>query len=191
MVPEEFLKATETLANSEADARGAPSRFQIALSADVGDRLAKTLAADREVVRAGTLLMDCGLGCAMAEGRQKEHARISAEMAGDLIARFPEISEEAGGRNILACVLEHHGGRARFHSAESEICCNADCCRFLTVGGVMGGMGGLRDMPLSGMAQLFLAKAEEKWAALSIPALKEELEPQYRAVKEFFSQFRE
>ena len=90
--------------------------------------------------------------------------------------------------NVLHCIREHHGVDT-FYSLESEICCNADCYRFISVEGVVGGAMDFREISVSDFVELFSEKAEEKWYALSLDMCKKELEPQYRAIKTFLESY--
>ena len=76
--------------------------------------------------------MDSMLGTAMTEKRLNEHTKMAIEKAEELFRDFPELTEEEKG-TILSCIREHHGAE-RFSSVESEICCNADCYKFLSTG---------------------------------------------------------
>jgi hypothetical protein len=89
---------------------------------------------------------------------------------------------------VIHCVSEHHGIK-NFYCLESEIVCNADCYRFVSIKGVIGGMRYTRDMDLEDLAKLYLNKAEEKWSALTFDICKNELRPQYKIIKEFLSNF--
>lgn len=189
MITESFLEDCKKVAEEESERTGIPSKGHIEVANEAGQRLAGLLGADGRIVLAGTLLMDAWLGEAKAKGIQPAHAEYCAKRAGELLARHPEVSDSER-ENILSCIREHHG-REKFHSKEAEACCNADCYRFLSTRGVLAGIKGFREMPAPEMAKLFLAKADEKWNALSVPECKTELESQYRAIKGFFSELRE
>ncbi len=189
MISQDFLDKTRDLAYGEEIKYHTPSRFQIDYAHRKGEILAEILRADKNIVSAGMLLMDSMLGAALAEGRPKEHAKIGEERTKELFSEFPELSEEEK-TNVIHCIREHHGAE-KFFSIESEICCNADCYKFLSLEGVVGGMKHQREMERGAMIDLFLAKAEEKWNALSLPQCKKELEPQYHAVKILLEKMKE
>ena len=44
-------------------------------------------------------------------------------------------------------------------------------------------------MPIKDLVTLLLNKADEKWNVLSLPICKKELEPQYKAIKEFLNKY--
>lgn len=182
MISKELVERVRSFAYGEEEKYHTPSKFQVDFAYENGQRLAEALHADKDIVAVGMLLMDALLGKAMAEGRAKEHVQMAEEKTKELLAEFSEVSEEEG-ENILHCVSEHHGVE-KFFSLESEICCNADCYKFLSVEGVEGGMKNQREMPKGEMIDLYLAKAEEKRGALSLDVCKEELEPQYAKIKE-------
>jgi len=156
-----------------------PLRQNIDLSRDVGKRLAKTLGANIDVVEMGTLLMDCALGHAIKENRQGEHVQMSLEKANELLVES-DLSEEEK-ENIRRCILEHHGV-SRFSSLESEIVCNADCYRFVSIKGFCFAMRYLRDMPFDELVSLLKRKVDEKWNALSLDIAKKEITSQYQTI---------
>lgn len=165
----------------------APPRFYLDLSTEKGQWLAEKLGVNKEIVLLGTLLMDCQLGVALKEGRQAEHIEMSAKEAEILLSEFPEL-EENTKTNILSCVRQHHGAN-KFDSLEAEICCNADCYRFASVTGFVGGLRFTRDMPLNDLVKLLSVKADEKWNALSIDICKKELEPEYKLIKNLIKSY--
>jgi hypothetical protein len=132
--------------------------------------------------------MDCKLGQAFKEGRLKDHVEMSYQKAEEVLSANSQVTEKEK-EIILGCVKQHHGSE-KFLSLEAEICCNADCYRFASVKGVIGGMKNLRDMPMDDAVKLFLEKADEKWKALSLDICKKELEPEYRAIKTFLNSYR-
>jgi hypothetical protein len=127
--------------------------------------------------------MDYMLTQALAQNKQKEHVTMGVAEAKKLLNNFDGMTEQEK-ENVLACVSEHHGVK-KFHSLESEICCNADCYRFLSVKGFVGGLNSGAERPYDHIVQVYKEKVEEKWNALSLDVCKKELEPQYNAIKEF------
>lgn len=188
MISKDILENAETMALEAAERYGSPAPFHIKLANREGQRIAGLLGADKDIVFLGTSLMDCALGEAMRAGKAKEHVVLSAEKAGEFMQSFPGISE-AEKENILHCVREHHG-IGGFHSIESEIVCNADCYRFISVEGVIGGMHSFREMEVGDLVKLWKEKLEEKWNALSLDICKKELEPQYKISKQFLERFK-
>lgn len=178
----------EKFAREQAEQLQAPSIFHINLALEVGKRIACKLKADWGIVHLGLLLMDCQLGVALKANKRQEHVRLSEIKAEEILNEYPEITHEEKA-NILACVREHHGAQ-NFTSLESEVCCNADCYRFASVKGLIGGMVNSRNMPLDKMIDLYSKKADEKWNALSLDICKEELRPQYEAIKKLLSLYR-
>ena len=185
MIPKEFIEESKELMYANAREYGSPPVFLIGVANDKGQELAKKLDANEEIVRAGTLLMDIMLGPAMDDNKASEHVEMSAKKALELIEKHPEI-EDGERENILNCIREHHG-ESRFSSLESEIVCNADCYKFASVRGFVGGLYDFhRDESFEDVVKLFARKLEEKWNALTLDICKEELRPQYEAIKELF-----
>jgi len=183
MIPDSLIERANIIAKEESERTGVPILDVIELANNEGQRLAELKGADKRTVLLGTLLMDAWLGEAMKEGKQPEHAEYCAGKAEELLDRFPEVSPEER-ENILSCVREHHGG-TKFHSIESEICCNADCYRFASIRGMFASLARMRRMPLTDLNGLLRAKLEEKWKAITIFEVKEELEPEYWKIRDF------
>ena len=155
---EDFIKEARRLAYSEVERTNMPVKAHVDLSTKIAKKLAKELGANIDIVEAGTLLMDCVIGQALKENRQKDHIKMSLDRANELLVNssLSEIERE----NIRHCILEHHGVN-KFYSLESEICCNADCYRFISIKGFSFAVRYLRDMPFSDLVVLLNDKANE------------------------------
>ena len=149
--------------------------------AGVGKRLAKELGADVDIVEAGTLLMDCLIGQVLQENRIKDHTQMSLEKTNELLEKSS--LSQSQKENIRHCVSEHHGAK-KFYCLESEICCNADCYRFVSVKGFCYAMRFLRDMPFENLVKLLENKVAEKWPLVSLDICRKELIAQYKTIKE-------
>jgi len=134
-------------------------------------------------------LMDCMLGTAYKEARMPDHISMSAKKAGAMLSEYSDISDEVK-ENIVSCVREHHGFK-KFSSLEAEICCNADCYRFSSIRGFIGGIHHGREMQLKDLLNLYKDKSDEKWNALSLDICKKELEPEYKAIQKLISAYKE
>lgn len=178
---EKFLVEARKLAYGEEKRTGQPIKANIELATEIGKRIAKELGANVDVVEAGTLLMDCALGQALIEKRLPDHIKMSAEKADEILEKASLSVKEK--ENIRHCILEHHGVN-KFYSLESEIVCNADCYRFVSVQGFSHSMRYMRDMPFADLVKLLNEKVAEKWNALSLDICKEELEPQHKTILE-------
>lgn len=187
MTKSDFVKTARDFALTEQKRTSMPLAQHIELSSDVGKRIAKELKADSQIVETGTYLMDCMIGQALKEGRLPDHVKMSATKAEELLQDSGLPTEDK--ENIKHCVLEHHGAR-KFYSLESEICCNADCYRFISIKGFSYAMRFLRDMPFGDLITLLENKANEKWEALSLDICKKELEPQYELIQKFLEELK-
>lgn len=164
-----------------------PVKEHIDLSTEVAIKLAKELDADPEIVEVASLMMDCLIGQAMQKGKIEDHIDMSLERTKELLKKtdIPNSKKE----NILKCVEEHHG-TDRFHSLESEICCNADCYRFISIKGFTYAIRYLRDMEFSGLMEILNKKADEKWKALTLDICKKELKEQYKLIQKYLAYLR-
>lgn len=169
----DFLKTVRNFALDQSKEFGnTPIDLHIELSCEVGKNLAEKLGADAEIVQAGTLLMDCALGQAIKEGKQKDHAQMSVDAANKFLSKS-NLSENQK-ENIRYCILQHHGVE-KFFSLESEICCNTDCYRFTSVKGFTLATRYLKDMPFEDLIVLLKTKFSEKSNAMSLDVCKKEL----------------
>lgn len=187
MITQKLITSIKEFVYSDVEKYNVPSKFQVDFATEKGQWLAEKLSANKDIILLGTLLMDCKLGQAYKEGRIKDHIEMSKQKADELLSADNEITDKEK-EIILACVRQHHGAD-KFLSPEAEICCNADCYRFASVKGVLGGIKASRDMPLDDIVKLYLEKADEKWSALSLDLCKKELEPEYQAIKTLLSNY--
>ena len=141
---DEFLDKVKKFALLEQSRTQMPLLPHINISAEVGQLFATKFKANSQVVQAGTYLMDCMIGEALKQNRLKDHIEMSANKTSELILSSNISKNDA--ENIKYCVLEHHGV-TKFYSIESEICCNADCYRSVSIKGFSYAIRFLRDMP--------------------------------------------
>lgn len=178
---EEFkriIKLVDRIALSEIKRYGAPSFVFYNLTNKAGQKIAKKLNADQNIVAIGTRLMDIKLGQAFKEDRLKDHIKMSSDKTIEILNNF-KISEKLS-KIIVNCVEAHHG-TVKYNSLESEICANADCYKFLTPLGFVDYLTSLgkRDMTLKEIVDWCDSKVEEKWNTLSLKVIKKELEQNY------------
>lgn len=188
MISDELKKKARELALAEIKKTESPSRAGWEISVDKGQWLAGQFEVYKDIVLLGTILMDYKLGEALEQGRLVEHTQMSKDAAQILLDEDVNITDNEKA-NILLCVEQHHGVN-QFSSKEAEICCNADCYRFISVAGVVGGIASGKAMDLDELVQLYKEKVEEKWSVLTLDICKKELEPQYKVIKDFFNQYR-
>ncbi|PIZ52481.1 hypothetical protein COY27_00015 [Candidatus Woesearchaeota archaeon CG_4_10_14_0_2_um_filter_33_13] len=147
-----------------------------------GQELAENLGADKDLVLLGTILMDIKLGECFQEGKIQEHVQRSVIAVKDFLTKF-ELNKETKDK-IINCVEAHHG-KNPFRCKEAEICANADCYRFINTRLFLIFLK--EDDTFNTFEELieFLdGKLEEKWKTLSLNFCKEELEKDYKLLKE-------
>lgn len=188
MISEKLIKEASEIAHAHDKDMGKHFAYLTDLAVEKGQELAEKLNADKKIVLLGTLLMDCMLPLAKKKGKLSKHIEMSFKRAEKLLSKFSDITEKEK-ENVIQCVKQHHGSN-KFHSLESEICCNADCHKFASVKGVIGGIENYPEVPSKERVDVLLQKADEKWNALSLDVCKKELEPQYKAIKEFLSLYK-
>lgn len=176
----DFLVQTRKLAYDEVEKTGMPVKFHVDLAREVGKKLAKKLRANVNIVEAGTLLMDCLIGQAIRAGKLEEHIAMSLAKANKILDQ--SIVSNEVKENIRHCISEHHGTQ-KFYSLESEICCNADCYRFVSIKGFSYAMRYIRSMPFSDLVTLLDKKVTEKWGLLSLSICKKELANQHEIIE--------
>ncbi len=177
---QKLIKEAREIAYDENRKTQMPVKEHIDLSTRIAIKLAKRLNADVEIVEIGSLMMDCMIGQSLKEGRLEDHVKMSFERTKELLQDFkiPDVIKE----NILKCVEEHHGVD-KFHSVESEICCNADCYRFISIKGFIYTIRYIRDMNFFDLVKLLKKKSDEKWNALSLDICEDELRGQYELIQ--------
>ena len=159
-----------------------PSIESIELVNKKGQELAEKVGANRNIVMLGTILMDIGLGEARSMGKGADHRKISISKAQKIFERF-DIDDETKIK-ILQCIWYHHGGP--FPHKEAEVCCNADCYRFLSFDMVkLHYEKWLFSMSNEEALKFLKSKVEEKRNALTMKAAKDELDPQYPKILGF------
>jgi hypothetical protein len=184
---EKLLKQAADLAYGEVEKTGIPLKLHVDLARETGKRLAVKLGAHQDIVEAGTLLMDCVIGQAIKEGRLQDHVQMSLTKANEILDK--STLEDANKENIRHCISEHHGVK-KFYSLESEICCNADCYRFLSIKGFTYAIRYLREMPFYELVDLLDHKVAEKWGILSLDICKAELTPQHQLIQNLLTQLK-
>jgi hypothetical protein len=181
---EDFLIEARKLAYGEVERTGMPVKAHVDLATEMGKKLAPELGANINIIEAGTLLMDCAIGQALKEKRLADHVQMSLAMANILLEKS-SLNDETK-ENIRHCILEHHG-TDKFYSLESEIVCNADCFRFTSIKGFSFALRYMRDMPFNELINLLRDKVEEKWNAISLSIVKQELAPEHEMLLNFLN----
>ena len=183
----EIIEKAKQLAEKES---GKKVRTLFTIANEQGQILAKKLGANQEIVALGTLFMDLKLKQAMAENRIEDHTEMSYNAAKEFLDQFELDSKTK--EKILNCVKEHHGVK-EFSCIESEICCNADCYKFLHPKGILQYIHILMERNENFLEAITGAesKLEEKHNILSLDICKEELEPYYQHFKALITKARE
>lgn len=109
----------------------------------------------------------------------------------ELLKEIDILSDEQK-ENLIKCVEEHHGVD-KFYSIESEIVCNADCYKFIHPKGVFDycSILGRRFNNLSKELEQLEYKMDEKYNAMSLDIVKNELEPYYNSFKKLIAKTKE
>lgn len=155
------------------------------ISDEAGQKIAKALGADCNIVLLGTSLMDCIIGIAIKENRLSDHVQMCYEKSKEILDADNDITGDEK-QNVLACVKEHHGAD-KFYSIESEIVCNSDCYRFASVTGFYFAMTNFKPTPNGDMKKFFYDKVMEKTNMISLDFAKDDLKEQIEIVRNFVS----
>ncbi len=179
---EELITKTDKFNREEIRKYKPDMEFLHNICLNAGIRLAKEYGADENIVKIALSMMDSKLPEASHLGIAKEHISMSAEVTKELLKDIQFLSEY-DKENIINCVLEHHGVE-KYFSIESEVVANADCYKFVHPKGVLfyTSMLGRRFHDFEKELNQLEFKLNEKHNAISLPRVKEELEPYY----EFF-----
>jgi hypothetical protein len=140
--------------------------------------------------------MDIKLGYAAKElNKQPEHVKYCVEFAETLLKEL--CVTEPYYSILINCVAAHHKVKTAdynpFESVEAEIVANADCYRFIHPRGVMSfhATAVKRGLEHDAALKLVESKLDEKYGIMSLPEVKAELEPYYKAFKDILTQGRD
>ena len=180
----DIVSAAEKYALREIELYGTPKTEHFNLSNKVGQKLAKRLKADKDIVMLGTILMDLKLGECFKEGKLGEHIKRSSDAAKEFLRQYS--LEDGFVDKVINCIESHHG--SQYICPEAEICANADCYRFLHPRGIFSAfvLWGSRDQSLDRVIAEVEKKIEEKHRILSLDICKKELESNYKKIVKLF-----
>jgi len=192
MFNKEIADKIDAVAKAEIAQYGLPTERHYDLSMQKGLELAKKLQADENLVRAGVALMDIRLGyAAKVANDQPGHVKYCVEFAETLLKEFGV--DEPYYATLINCVAAHHKVKTAdynpFETIEAEIVANADCYRFIHPRGVMSfhATAVKRGLDHDAALKLVESKLDEKYGIMTLPAVKEELEPYYKAFKDILT----
>lgn len=152
-----------------------PPKRLLDISVEKGQEIAEHHGVNKDIVKLGTILMDVKLWEAKQEGRQTDHAEISAIAAGAFLKLNETPDHEVD--TVLHAIREHHN-IDWFSSLVAEVVANADCYRFASVEWNLYFVSSLLKEWLSQEEALVFGKAkfEEKISILSLDYCKKNLE---------------
>ena len=196
MFSKELAEKIDAVAKEEIAQYGLPTERHYDLSMQKGLELARKLQADENLVKAGAALMDIRLGyAAKVANDQPGHVKYCVEFAETLLKELGV--DEPYYSTLINCVAAHHKVKTTdcnpFETIEAEIVANADCYRFIHPRGVMSfhATAVKRGLDHDATLKLVESKLDEKYGIMTLPEVKEELEPYYRAFKDIFIQARD
>lgn len=185
-----MLKSREQLLQdafqlSEENIPTSPQHIHIAYQK--GEVLADYYHADPLIVLVGLYLMDIKLKEARKSGNKSKHIFMAVDFAREFLKEYDVTSSEVD--KIINCIEAHHG-TAPFLCIEAEICCNADCYRFLHPIGVFSYFEFLTQKIdlLEEMIEKVNAKMQEKYLLLSLDIVKKDLETYYFMFENIFKE---
>lgn len=181
----ELFEVINKLALAEIEKFGGPSLNHYNLSLIKCEEIAKRVGVgvDINLVKCGIALMDIKLGECIKNGKQKEHVKESLKYAKQILE---ENNVDIKIKELLLNCVEAHHGAVPYKSLEAEVCANADCYRFIHPQGVFTFMQTVTKRGLSQDETInaVLDKLEEKHNIVSLPCVKQELEPLYQQIKQ-------
>lgn len=180
---EELVKKSKEVAIGEIEKTNFPSLVNLEISAKKAEDLADRYNVNKQLVLVGAYLMDVQLGEAKKQNRLPEHAKMGMEFTKEFLENYDTSEEDK--KKILNCVEAHHG-TIPYICKEAEICANADAYRFIHPKAVFSNFYNDNGMKYNDLLDLLINKLEEKYRVLSLPEVKEELEPYYQKFKNLF-----
>lgn len=185
---EEIVKKAHQFNLDEIEKYHAGYNLIYDLALEKGILLAQKYQADEKVIRIAIAMMDSKLPEASFLKKAPEHIKMGIEATRKLLDNDESLTSKQK-ENIIKCVEEHHGVK-KFYSIESEIVCNADCYKFLHPKGVLSYHAilgrRLNDYYLE-LTQLE-KKMDEKYNAISLNIVKDELDEYYKAFKNYLKE---
>ncbi|MCD4704894.1 hypothetical protein K8R66_02340 [bacterium] len=177
-----IVQKAKEYAISETEKFGTSIMDHFELSENKALELAEKFDVNIDIVKIGVYLMDVKLGEAKKSDKLTEHVQMSVGATKEFLSKF-NISDEEKDK-ILNCVGAHHA-QIPFICKEVEICCNADCYRFIHPRGIFAYLNllGRRFDNVDDCLKQVEKKMEEKYNALSLDICKEELEEYYQKFK--------
>lgn len=157
------------------------------MAAAQAKQLANKLGARPDLCELGAICMDIKLGEAFSQNKLAEHVVRSLDYTEQIMADMdiPQADREI----ILNAIAAHHGAIPH-NSLESEIVTNADCYRFLHPLGIFEYLKILSRRDASATTLQILkqvqVKMDEKWALVTLPIVRAELEPYYQQYRQHF-----
>ena len=150
---------------------------------NVAVALGKRLNANLQAIKLGARFLDLKLGEATQQKKISEHITMALGFAKEFLSRYP--LQEDIKQKVYYCITEHHN--TKFSCVESEICANADCCKFLAPKKVLRMFYNWRQRGYNFEEIFNLAeeKVEERWKALTLEICKKELQYNYNKIREF------
>lgn len=181
-INKEIIEKAKAYALEEMEKYGTPKKEHFDLSNEKGQKLAKKLKADKDIVMLGTILMDLKLGECLKENNVSEHVERSSAVSREFLEKFD--LDNATVEKIINCIEAHHG-KKEFICKEAEICANADCYRFLSPRGIFAGLilFGNRDDSVDVCLKKVEEKMNEKWNILTLDICKKETQKDYNSFK--------
>ena len=182
-----LIEKAKSIALNELNTFGSPTIEHFNLSNSVGQRLAKELGADLDIVMLGTILMDVKIGECLKEGKVSEHVSRSVNFSKAFLEK--ENVDSLIIEKVLNCVGAHHK-QIPFSCVEAEICANADCYRFLHPRGLMSAikLWSKRTDDLDEIIKNIDLKVDEKKNILTLKICKDELDLQYKTIKKLLKE---
>lgn len=183
----DIIKKAEEYALSEIKIYGTPKIEHFEIANSIGQKLAKKLKVDKDLVLLGTILMDLKLGECFKEGKLPEHIERSSNAAKEFLKDWG--IEEEKVKKIINCIEAHHGTK-EYICKEAEICANADCYRFMHPRGVLSALvlWASRDQNLDNILEQIKKKFDEKQNILSLDICKKELKPHMKRIKKILDE---
>lgn len=175
----ELIEKTDKFNRDEIKKYNPDMEFLHDISLNAGIRLAKEYDANENIVKIALSMMDSKLPEASHLGISKQHIIMSVEATKEMLKDINCLSEY-DKENIIKCVEQHHGVE-KYFSIESEVVANADCYKFVHPKGTLfySSMLGRRFHEFNKELDQLEFKLNEKYNAISLPLVKEELENYY------------
>jgi hypothetical protein len=181
----DLVEKSRQLMRRQTDKNRAPAWSLTEIAIRKGTELSKKHKVDERLVLASLYLAHTAFSPVWKGRVQKNHHRLSSELAKQYLERWRVKPEE---KEIILNSIEAHHNKIPARSLVAEVVKNAECFKFVTVEGCLVFLHelGSRHVPFNEAAKMVIEKMEQKRKLLTLEDCKKESEENCKRILELF-----